>query len=93
MVGPATNLASLAVLVKMLGKRATVLYLLVLASSSVGCGLLLDQVYLSLGISAQAIIGQAGEVVPEPLQWLAALTLLALSLKPLARAGSRRCGL
>lgn len=92
LVGPATNLASLAVLVKMLGKRATVLYLVVLASSSVGCGLLLDRVYDGLGISARAIIGEAAEIVPESLQWLGALILLALSLKPLGRALSRRFG-
>ncbi len=92
LVGPATNLASLAVLVKMLGKRATTLYLLVLAVSSVGCGLLLDQIYLGFGISARAVIGEAGEIVPESLQWLAALILLAFSLKPTWRALSRRFG-
>lgn len=89
LAGPATNLASLAVMVKMLGKRATVLYLVVLAVSSIGCGLLLDLVYNALGISAQAAIGQAGEIVPEPLQWLGAGALLLISIKPLWQAISR----
>ena len=45
LVGPATNLASLSVLVGFLGKRSTTLYLAVIASVSVLAGLVLDQVY------------------------------------------------
>ncbi|NOY85961.1 MAG: SO_0444 family Cu/Zn efflux transporter [Deltaproteobacteria bacterium] len=83
LVGPATNLASLSVLVGFLGKRATVLYLAVIASVSVLAGLLLDQIYGLAGISPQAVIGQAGEVIPGWLQFAGAVVLLILSIRPL----------
>ena len=83
LVGPATNIASLSVLVGLLGKRATLIYLASIAVVSVVCGLLLDAVYLGLGVSAVAVAGQAGEVFPEAVTMIAALLLLGLSIKPL----------
>lgn len=85
LVGPATNITSLSVLIGILGKRASSLYLLSIAVISVLCGLLLDAVYLSLGISAVAIAGQATEVIPHALILAATLLLFALSIKPLSR--------
>jgi hypothetical protein len=82
LVGPATNLAALSILTGMMGKRATLRYLLVLAISSVSCGLLLDKVYQWRGISAQAVIGQTSEIMPDNLQLLGALILIILSVKP-----------
>ena len=49
-------------------------------------GLVLDQVYASLGISAQAVVGQAAELVPHWAQIIGALVLLALSVRPAFRA-------
>lgn len=83
LVGPATNVTSLSVLVGMLGKRATILYLSSIAIVSVLCGLAVDAVYLSLGISAVAAVGQAAEVLPGWLMTAATLLLLALSIRPL----------
>lgn len=85
LVGPATNITSLSVLVGILGKRASGLYLLSIAIISVLCGLLLDAIYLSLGLSAVAIAGQAAEIVPGSLILAATLILSALSIKPLYR--------
>lgn len=85
LVGPATNITSLSVLVGLLGKRASGLYLLSIALISVLCGLLLDGIYLSLGISAVAIAGQAAEVIPGTLILTATLLLITLSIKPLYR--------
>ena len=85
LVGPATNIASITVLTKMLGKRSTVLYLVSIAVVSVLCGLTLDQIYASLGISAKAAVGKAAEITPEWLQNAATLLLLLLSVRPLAR--------
>jgi uncharacterized protein len=87
LVGPATNVATLSVLVGLLGKRATLLYLGSIAITAVLCGLALDAVYASLGISARAIVGQAGEILPASLQHAAALLILLLSLPPLLRKG------
>ncbi len=82
LVGPATNVTSLSVLIGLLGKRATALYLLSIAIISVLCGLAVDAIYLSLGISAVAVVGQAAEVLPGWLMTSATLVLLSLSIRP-----------
>jgi uncharacterized membrane protein YraQ (UPF0718 family) len=82
LAGPATNLASLTVLVGTLGKRATTIYLSSIAVCSVIFGLLIDQIYGYWGFSAQAIVGQASEIVPLWLQWTGALVVVLLSIKP-----------
>ncbi len=83
LAGPATNMASLTVLVGTLGKRATAIYLSSIAVCSVLFGLLVDQIYAYWGISAQATVGQASEVIPMWAQWTGALLVLLLSIKPL----------
>ena len=90
LAGPATNITSLTVLLGILGKRATVIYLLAIAVMSVVAGLLLDQVYGLLGISARAVAGQAAEVVPHWVQVMGALTVLALSVGPVYAAVKSR---
>lgn len=84
--GPATNVTSLTVLLGILGKRASVIYLVSIALVSVACGLILDQVYGFFGISAQAMVGQAAEIFPRWLQILGAVAVLALSVRPLYQA-------
>ena len=86
LAGPATNITSLTVLYGILGKKTTAIYLSAIAVMAVVAGLALDQVYALLGISAQAIAGQAAEVVPRWAQITGALVLLALSAKPAYRA-------
>jgi uncharacterized membrane protein YraQ (UPF0718 family) len=83
LVGPATNLASLTVLMGLLGRRALAIYLASIAGVSVIAGLLLDQVYALSGISAQASVGQAAEMIPVPVQFVAALILVVISIRPL----------
>jgi len=83
LVGPATNITSLSVLIGLLGKRATALYLASIAVISVLCGLAVDFIYLSLGISAVAAVGQAAEILPVWLMTSATLLLLVLSVRPL----------
>ena len=85
LVGPATNVASLTVVTGILGKKATAIYLSTIAASAVFFGLVVDQIYAGLGISAQAVVGQASEVVPLWVQWASAFLVLALSIKPLYR--------
>ena len=86
LVGPATNVASLSVLVGMLGKRAVAIYLGAIAVVSVLAGLTLDLIYNLSGITARAAVGQAAELVPVPVQYAAALVLILISFKPLARS-------
>jgi len=90
LVGPATNVTSLFVLNGILGKRGTAMYLVVLSGCAVLFGLGVDALYGALGISAQAIIGEAAEVLPEGVKLAAALVLLAMSVQPLTAALHRR---
>lgn len=99
LVGPATNIMSLSVLVNLLGKRATGIYLASIAVVSVLFGLGLDQVYAFAGISAQATVGTATEIIPLWLKNISAAVLLVLSLpilwKRLCKMFSKRdkgCG-
>ncbi|WP_456473197.1 SO_0444 family Cu/Zn efflux transporter [Desulfolithobacter sp.] len=83
LVGPATNITSLSVLFGILGKRATAIYLVSIAVVSVLCGLVVDAIYLALGISATAVVGQAGALLPAWLETGAAFFLLLISIRPL----------
>jgi uncharacterized membrane protein YraQ (UPF0718 family) len=85
LAGPATNLTALTVLWKLMGKKATLIYLGGIAICSVLAGLCVDLVYTGLGIEPRAVIGQAGELVPEWAKLGGALLLLALSVPPLYR--------
>ncbi len=82
--GPATNATSLSVVFKILGKRATAVYLGTIMVLSLLSGLILDRIYVSYGISARAVVGQASEIIPKWLQLLCAFLLIGLSIKPLA---------
>lgn len=84
LVGPATNITSLSVLVGILGKRATALYLLSISVVSVLCGLAVDAVYAGFSFSAVSVVGQSFEVIPVWVQITAAIVLLGLSVQPLA---------
>jgi len=80
LVGPATNIMSVSVLTSVLGKRATVVYLVSIAIVSVLFGLGLDRVYELAGLSAQATIGTATEIVPGWLKTGSAAILVILSV-------------
>ena len=80
LAGPATNVTSLTVLLGILGKRATAVYLAMIALFTVLFGLAVDQVYAWLGLSARAMVGQAGGWIPVWAQWLGALALLLTGL-------------
>ncbi|MFZ0450046.1 MAG: SO_0444 family Cu/Zn efflux transporter [Desulfatiglandaceae bacterium] len=85
LAGPATNVTSLSVLFGVLGKRATVIYLATIAVFALAFGLALDKIYHLFGISPQAVIGQARELIPLWAQWVGALFLLVLSIRPLKK--------
>lgn len=84
LVGPATNVTSLSVLIGILGKMGTLRYLIVLATSAVFFGLLVDTIYSSLGISPQAVIGEASGLFSFEVKLAAAILLLLLSIKPIS---------
>ncbi len=84
LVGPATNIASLGILIKELGKRAVVLYLTGISVSAIIIGLLVDAL---LGADAfQLATGLGSHNHQESaslLHWAAAVLLLLLAIKPL----------
>lgn len=84
LVGPATNITSIAVLVGILGKRGTFRYLFILSGCAILFGLTVDQIYKMAGISPRAVIGEAAELVPYGVKLGGAILLLLLSIKPLA---------
>jgi hypothetical protein len=86
LAGPATNIASLTVLTGVLGKRATTIYLTAIAVSAVCFGLVVDQVYASFGLSAQAMIGQASEIVPLWAGLIGTVMIMFISIKPVYQA-------
>ncbi len=84
--GPATNIASLTVLTGVLGKRATAIYLTTIAISAVFFGLVVDQIYASFDLSAQAMIGQSSEIMPMWAGLVGTLIIMFLSIKPVFQA-------
>ncbi len=78
LVGPATNLTSLSVLIRILGKMGTLRYLAVIAVVSILFGLGLDGVYQYFDIEARAVIEEVRETIPYWLKLSSALILLVL---------------
>lgn len=80
LVGPATNVATLGVVGKFMGRRSVAIYLGSIAACAVVMGFLLDGLYHGLGLNPSAIVGQARELVPAPVQVFSAVLLLGLTV-------------
>lgn len=76
--GPATNIASLSMVSKFMGKRSLVIYLGSIAVFALLFGLLTDFLYMKLGLSAKAIVGRSTEIFPPTMEFLAAGFLIIL---------------
>jgi len=85
LAGPATNLATLAVLRKELGAGILAVYLAGIALSSIGLGLLLDGLVSNLGLDIAAQLGAGGEMIPIWLAWSTGLLLAVLAIRPIRR--------
>ena len=83
--GPATNLGSIVVLLKFLGRRVVAIYLLSIAVVSLAAGYALDWIYRAWHISPVATFGKAADVVPEPVKVASAVLMLALLARSLWR--------
>ncbi len=86
LAGPATNITSLTVLVGVLGKRATAIYLASIAVVAVAAGLVVDQVYAALRLAPAATVGEAAQIVPPWAQIAGAAVLIVLSIRPVWRS-------
>ncbi len=89
LVGPATNVTSLSVLLSILGRSGTVIYLATIAVFSVCFGLLLDKFYFISSIVPSAVIGKAAEIVPDGLMTFSALLLVVMFLGATFKSRSR----
>jgi uncharacterized membrane protein YraQ (UPF0718 family) len=78
LAGPATNAATITMVTKFLGKRTAMLYLSMIALFSLIFGLILDYIYLNLGIKSSSIVGSTSDLMPEPVKTAFALLLIPM---------------
>lgn len=76
LAGPATNAATITMVTKFLGKRSATIYLAMIALCSLAFGLLLDLIYVRLGIEVTSIVGSASEVLAPEVKTAFALMLI-----------------
>jgi len=86
LVGPATNIASFALLKRELGLKVTVVYLFGLSVFSLVMGLSLEWLLQVQQWQVVAKLGEAHAVLPDVLSWGSAILLIFLAIKPLRRA-------
>ncbi len=85
LAGPATNLGSLLVLNKQLGRRTLVVYLVCIALISILMGLWLDSAYEATEILPPPSTVEALGAMPSPAKIVSAVVLLALALMSFRR--------
>ena len=81
MTGPAINAAALTTSVKILGKRATVIYLATLAATAFGAGLIVDAAFPQLAIPAAAQAAHHHTLI-DIIAAVGLLLVIASSFKP-----------
>ena len=86
LVGPATNIASFALLKRELGLKVTAMYLSGLSVLSLMMGLLLEWLLRSQQWRIEASLGEAHAMLPGMVSWVSAFVLIFLAIKPLRRA-------
>ena len=89
MTGPATNAAAFTTVWKVLGKRASIVYLCTVAASALACGLLLDHIVAAASASAEAPLGW---MLPGSVKAACAVALLAILAAPMLRRPKAAAG-
>ncbi|WP_231856575.1 SO_0444 family Cu/Zn efflux transporter [Pseudodesulfovibrio piezophilus] len=64
LAGPATNGATITVMLKSLGKRAAGLYVLSIVICSLGLAWAVDHLYVALGLDIRAVVSEVTEALP-----------------------------
>jgi HflK protein len=85
LAGPATNIGSLVVLLKVLGRRAVAVYLAAVAMVALASGFALNVLYHALGADPRATFGTAGEFVPDGVKTAGAVLLTGLLILSMCR--------
>ena len=78
LAGPATNIGSLVVLLKVLGMRAVGVYLVATAIMTLAAGFALNALYRAFGIDPRLTFGTSAEFVPDSVKIAGAVLLSAL---------------
>ena len=78
LAGPATNAATINIVKNIFNTRALVIYLSMISICSLAMGFVIDWIYTVSGVQASAVVGQASEIIPYPVQLVSALILTAL---------------
>ncbi|MCF2856635.1 SO_0444 family Cu/Zn efflux transporter [Pseudoalteromonas sp. SMS1] len=81
LAGPATNVATIGVVAKELGRRAVVAYIVAVIGVAIVFGFLTDYLVLQFGFEVAPLMGHEHEVVPSWLGQMSALVLVALMLR------------
>jgi uncharacterized membrane protein YraQ (UPF0718 family) len=82
LAGPATNLASVGLLRRELGGKATIAYLVGIAVTSIALGLILDALLLGTTLDPVSQIDGAGELVPPVISFVTAILVGLLAVRP-----------
>ena len=85
LAGPATNMATIAILFKEMGRSIVIVYLVGIAISSICFGLLTDYIVAANEIDIDAQIEYATEILPEWLAILSVIILIVATIKPVRR--------
>jgi HflK protein len=75
LAGPATNVGSLVVLLKVLGGRVVAVYLAAVAAMTLAAGYTLNMLYSAWGLDPRATFGAAGDLVPSSVKVAGAVLL------------------
>ena len=81
LAGPATNGATITVMLKTLGKRAAGLYVVSIIVCSLALAFAVDQLYLALNLDIRAVVSSVDELLPHWVGVAAAVITLALVAK------------
>ena len=76
LAGPATNAATITMVAKFLGKRSVTIYLGMIATCSLGFGLLLDAIYFKMDIEVSSIVGSASDMIAPGIKSAFAILLI-----------------
>jgi hypothetical protein len=79
LTGPATNMAAVSVVLRTLGLRSTIIYLVSIAGCALLFGGLVDVFYAAFDLSARAVAGEASGAIPAWLALGCAIVLLGLT--------------
>ncbi|MEG7524566.1 MAG: SO_0444 family Cu/Zn efflux transporter [Chromatiales bacterium] len=85
LAGPATNIATIAVITKEMGKMTAVTYLSGIGLASIILGVATDQIAIAFGIDIMAQLDMGGESLPGWIALISGALLLTFAIKPLRR--------